>query len=162
MGISKTIYDEEQLTQSWVMRVAWFGASLAGLMIIATLLISGIPPLFRLAVALPLTFTLLSVWNFRRLRIRATTEGITFGFGIFRRHVRWRDVVHVSARPYIFLRFLGWGIRLDLRGTVGFIARTSMGVQLETRRLKYFISTDHPEAICDLAQKYIGAGRKQT
>lgn len=106
-------------------------------------------------------FSLLSVWNFRRLQIRTTPEGITFGFGIFRRHVRWRDVVQVSTQPYLLLPFLGWGIRLDLRGTVGFIARTSMGVQLETRRLKYFISTDHPSTICELAQRVITDVQRQ-
>lgn len=155
MGKPKTLYEEEQPTQGWVMTVAWLAASFAALLILAALLIPGVHSLLRLIVVTPLAFALLSVWNFRRLQIRATPEGITFGFGIFRRHVRWRDVVQVSTQPYLFLRFLGWGIRLDLRGTVGFIARTSMGVQLETRRLKYFISTDHPGTICELAQRYI-------
>ncbi len=151
----KTLYEEEQPTQRWVMIVSWVGICLGAVVIGAMFFIPGIPlfiPLISIAIFL---FVLLSVWNFRRLQIRATTSGITFGFGIFRWRLRWNDIVRVSARPYIFLRFLGWGIRLDLRGTIGFIARTSMGVQLETPRLKYFISTNHPQAICDLAHRFI-------
>lgn len=157
MRKARTLYEEEQPTQRWVMTIAWLAASFAALIILAALLVPGVPPLARLAVALPFAFALLSVWNFRRLHIRATADGITFGFGIFRRRLHWRDVVHVSPQPYLFVRFLGWGIRLDLRGTIGFIARTSMGVQLETRRLKYFVSTNHPRAICELAQRYVPA-----
>lgn len=157
----KTLYEEEQPTQRWVMIVSWVGTCLGGMVIFATCFIPGIPLFIPLVSIAGLLFVLLSVWNFRRLRICATPEGITFGFGIFRRHLRWRDVVRVSARPYIFLRFLGWGIRLDLRGTIGFIARTSMGVQLETPRLKYFISTNHPQAICDLAHQFIVRGTKR-
>jgi hypothetical protein len=157
----KTLYEEEQPTQRWVMIVAWVGTCLGGAVIVATFFIPGIPSFILFISIAVLLFVLLSVWNFRRLQIRATPEGITFGFGIFRRHLRWRDVVRVSARPYIFLRFLGWGIRLDLRGTIGFIARTSMGVQLETPRLKYFISTNNPQAICDLAQRFIVSGKQR-
>jgi hypothetical protein len=157
----KTLYEEEQPTQRWVMIVAWGGTCFGGVVILAACFIPGIPLFIPVVSISGLLFVLLSVWNFRRLRICATPEGITFGFGIFRRHLRWRDVVRVSTRPYIFLRFLGWGIRLDLRGTIGFIARTSMGVQLETPRLKYFISTNHPQAICDLAQRYIVSGKQR-
>jgi hypothetical protein len=155
-----TLYEEEQPTQSWVMSVAWLGATFAALVVLAAIVIPGIPVVLRAGVAAPLFFALISVWNFRRLQIRATTDGITFGFGIFRRRLRWRDITRVSTQPYVFLRFLGWGIRLDLRGTVGFIARTSMGVQLETRHLKYFISTNHPNTIYELAQRHI-APRQQ-
>lgn len=160
MGRTKTLYEEQQPTQSWVMTVAWLAASFAALVILAALAVPGVHSLLRIIVAMPFALALLSVWNFRRLHIRATAEGITFGFGIFRRHVPWRDVVQVSTQPYLFLRFLGWGIRLDLRGTIGFIARSSMGVQLETRRLKYFISTNHPAAICELAQRCISASHR--
>jgi len=159
--MTKTIYEEEQPTQSWVMTVAWLGAGFAAIIILAASFILGVPLLLRLLALAVLFCALFSVWNFRRLQIRATPDGITFGFGIFRRHLRWRDIHHVSTQPYIFLRFFGWGIRLDLRGTVGFIARTSMGVQLETQRLKYFISTNHPNTIYDLAQRYIAGKQKQ-
>jgi len=155
MAMSNTLYEEEQPTQRWVMASAWLAAGIAVVVIVAALAYPGIPRWLRVIVVLPLGFGLFSVCNFRRLRIRATTDGISFGFGVFRRSLRWRDIVRVSSRPYIFLRFLGWGIRLDWRGTVGFIARTSMGVQLETRHLKYFISTDHPGAICELVQRCI-------
>lgn len=157
----KTLYEEEQPTQHWVMIVAWVGTCLGGAVILVTCFIPGIPFFIPLVSIAALSFVLLSVWNFRRLRIRATSEGITFGFGIFRWHLRWSDIVRVSTRPYIFLRFLGWGIRLDLRGTIGFIARTSMGVQLETPHLKYFISTNHPQVICDLAHRFIIHGAKR-
>jgi len=151
----KTLYEEEQPTQRWVMIVSWVGTCLGAIVTLATFFIPGIPLFIPVVSIAGLLFVLLSVWNFRRLQIRATTKGITFGFGIFRWRVLWSDIVRVSARPYIFLRFLGWGIRLDLRGTIGFIARSSMGVQLETPRLKYFISTNNPQAICDLAHRFI-------
>lgn len=156
----KTRYEEEQPTQRWVMIVAWCAAGFASAVLIAASFISGIPLLLRLISVVVLPIAIFSVWNFRRLRILATTEAITFGFGVFRWRLRWQEIVRVDARPYIFLRFLGWGIRLDFRGTIGFIARTSMGVQLETRRLKYFISTNHPQALCDFARRFIMRDKK--
>jgi len=156
-----TLYDEEQPTQRWVMAVAWLGAAFTGLVILATFFIPIIPAFVRLSAAAIFLAALFSVWNFRRLHIRATAEGITFGFGIFRWHLRWREILHVDMQPYIFLRFLGWGIRLDLRGTIGFIARSSMGVQLETSRLKFFISTNHPHKICELANRFIVPERQK-
>jgi hypothetical protein len=43
-----------------------------------------------------------------------------------------------------------------MRGTFGFIARSGMGVQIQTRnRWRYFISTDHPQTLLNIAQAQI-------
>ena len=159
--VEQTLYEEEQPTQRWVLVSAWLATCAAGAIIIAACFVPGIPLFLILPASGVLLFALFSVMNFSRLRIRVTAERITFGFGVFRWHVRWRDVVRVSTRPYIFLRFLGWGIRLDWRGTIGFIARSSMGVQLETPHIKYFVSTNHPQEICELAQRYMVSGKQK-
>jgi hypothetical protein len=96
------------------------------------------------------------ITTFRRLSIELTDADISFGFALLRKRLRWQDIESVQEAPYLFSRFIGWGIRYDMRGTFGFIARSGMGVQIQTRqRWRYFISTDHPQTLLDIARAQI-------
>jgi hypothetical protein len=93
------------------------------------------------------------IGTFRRLSIELTDADISFGFALIRKRLRWQDIESIKEEPYLFSRFIGWGIRYDMRGTFGFIARSGMGVQIQTRHgWRYFISTDRPQTLLNVAR----------
>lgn len=111
------------------------------------------PKLLLVAVILALS---VMIWMFRRLSIELTESDISFGFALIRKRLRWQDIESIEEAPYLFSRFLGWGVRYDMRGTFGFIAHSGMGVQIQTRhRWRYFISTDQPHLLLDIAKAQI-------
>jgi hypothetical protein len=150
------LYREAQPMVSWVMLllIFIFISNLAVLLLLMSVpLVPLWPKLLLAAVMLALTIMIVT---FRRLSIELTDADISFGFALIRKRLRWRDIESVQEVPYLFSRFIGWGVRYDMRGTFGFIARSGMGVQIQTRnRWRYFISTDHPQTLLNIAQAQI-------
>jgi len=158
----RILYREKQPMVSWViiLLVFAFGSNL-----IVWLLLLSLPqmPLWPKALLAAVLMALsVMITTFRRLSIELTDADISFGFALLRKRLRWQDIESVQEAPYLFSRFIGWGFRYDMRGTFGFIARSGMGVQIQTRpkgllsrRWRYFISTDHPQTLLDIARAQI-------
>lgn len=152
----RILYRETQPMVTWVILVLLFVlvANFAVFLLLASLpQIPFWPKLLLAAVVLALSGM---IWTFRRLSIELTDAGISFGFALLRKRLRWQDIENVEETPYLFSRFVGWGFRYDMRGTFGFIARSGMGVQIQTRqRWRYFISTAHPQTLLEIARGQI-------
>jgi len=105
---------------------------------------------------------LLIALTFRRLSIVATDSHLSFGFGPFRKRLPWNEIRNVSPEPYLFTRFIGWGIRWDGRDTFAFAAQSGMGIEIQTRkRWRYFVTTDQPQTLIELARERLRQSRQQ-
>lgn len=145
------VFQEQQPFEKWIKLFVW------GLIVCYAMLLLGIlmvlhPPVFIfVASVFSLLVCLFAAYNFRSLRIQIKKDAIQVGFGVFRKEIPWHEIVSVRLQPYLFSRFLGWGIVLDFRGTIGFVARRSMGVELTLRDgKKYFFSTWHPDELVEI------------
>lgn len=145
------VFQEHQPVEKWVNLLVWAAIGMYTIVLLGAMLILH-PPLFFLILTLFSVPTLIfTAYNFRTLNIKIQHEHVSFGFGIFRKNIRWEEIAKVTLQPYLFTRFMGWGICLDLRGTIGFIARRSMGVQLHLKNgRKYFFSTSHPYELAEI------------
>lgn len=147
------LYRENQPMVSWVILLLLFVfvSNLAVLLLLRSVpQLPWWPQVLLAAVMLALS---VMIWTFRRLSIELTETEISFGFALIRKRLRWQDIESIQEEPYLFSRFIGWGIRYDMRGTFGFIARSGMGVQIQTRqRWRYFISTNHPQELLNIAK----------
>ena len=145
------VFQERQPLERWVSYLVWLGIWAYVMMAIAATLLLHPPALILIGAFVSFIAFVFAAYNFRSLNIRIENDGISFGFGVFRKHIRWNEIESISVQPYLFSRFLGWGIVLDLRGTIGFIARRSLGVELKLKNgRKYFFSTWHPYELADL------------
>jgi len=158
----RILYREKQPMVSWViiLLVFAFGSNLIVLLLLLSLPQMPLWPKVLLAAVLMALSVMIT--TFRRLSIELTDADISFGFALLRKRLRWQDIESVQEAPYLFSRFIGWGFRYDMRGTFGFIARSGMGVQIQTRpkgllsrRWRYFISTDHSQTLLDIARTQI-------
>jgi hypothetical protein len=150
------LYRETQPMVSWVIFLLFFvfASNLAILLLLIS--VPQVPLWPKLLLAAVMLVLSGMIYTFRRLSIELTEAGIAFGFAPIRKRLRWQDIESVQEVPYLFSRFWGWGIRYDMRGTIGFIARSGMGVQIQTRHgWRYFISTDRPHAVMDIAKAQI-------
>ncbi len=155
------LYRETQPMVLWVilLLIFVFGSNLAVLLLLISVpQVPLWPKLLLSAVILALS---IMIWTFRRLSIELTEADISFGFALIRKRLRWQDIESIAEEPYLFSRFWGWGLRYDMRGTFGFIARSGMGVQIQTRnRWRYFISTNQPRVLLDIAKTQIRQTRR--
>jgi hypothetical protein len=154
------LYRESQPMVSWVIILLIFvlGSNLAVLLLLVS--VPAVPLWPKLLLAAVILIIAGMIWTFRRLSIKLTDADISFGFALIRTRLPWQEIESVQEEPYLFSRFWGWGLRYDLRGTIGYIARSGMGVQIQThRRWRYFISTDRPHVLLDTARAQIKRAR---
>jgi hypothetical protein len=154
------LYRENQPMVSWVMLLLLFvfGSNLAVLLLLIS--VPQVPLWPKLLLAAVILTLSMMIWTFRRLSIQLTDADISFGFALLRKRLRWQDIESIEEAPYLFSRFWGWGFRYDWRGTFGFIARSGMGVQIQTRRRwRYFISTDQPHLLLNIAKAQLKHNR---
>ena len=143
--------------KGWIMLLLLIAVAFSLLaLVLLLLLLPGMPMWPKIILAAVIVFLLLSALIFRRLSIVLTEADISFGFGPLRRRLRWREIQSIKPEPYLFTRFIGWGIRYDLRDTFAFIAQSGMGVELKSKnRWRYFITTDDPEKLVKLSRARI-------
>lgn len=141
----------------WIVRLLVLAISSASACIIVLVLLWPHLPGWLIALLLlPVLGLAAATFTFRRLSIEVTEAGISFGFGFVRARLRWQEIESVEPQPYLFSRFVGWGVRYDLRDTFAFVAQSGMGVELKTRkRWRYFITTDRPQKLVELARSRI-------
>ncbi len=150
------VFQDRQPLERWVSYLVWLGIWAYVMLAIAAILWLHPPILILVAAFVSFLALVFAAYNFRSLSIHIRNDGISFGFGVFRKHIRWDEIESISVQPYLFSRFLGWGIVLDLRGTIGFIARRSLGVELKLKNgRKYFFSTWHPYELADLIHSHL-------
>ena len=149
------VFQESQPVEKWLSNLVWAAIAAYAAILLAGILLFHPPLLLILPVLFSIPTLIFTAYNFRYLNIQIQDQYISFGFGIFRKNIRWEDIAKVSLQPYLFSRFMGWGICLDLRGTIGFIARRSMGVQLQLKSgRKYFFSTSHPYELAEIIRAH--------
>jgi hypothetical protein len=154
------LYRENQPMVSWVMLLLLFvfGSNFAVLLLLIS--VPQVPLWPKLLLAAVILTLSMMIWTFRRLSIQLTDTDISFGFALLRKRLRWQDIESIEEAPYLFSRFWGCGLRYDMRDTIGFIARSGMGVQIQTRqRWRYFISTDQPHLLLNIAKAQLRHNR---
>ncbi|MDZ7273689.1 MAG: hypothetical protein ONB48_09330 [candidate division KSB1 bacterium] len=148
------LYREHQPMKRWIMRLLMLAVAFASAFLLALMLLGPHLPGWVIALLLlPVLGLAVATFTFRRLSIEVTETGIAFGFGFVRTRLRWQEIESVAPQPYLFTRFVGWGVRYDLRDTFAFVAQSGMGIELKTRkRWRYFITTDRPQELVDLVR----------
>lgn len=151
------LYREHQPMKRWFVHLLVLAIGAAAVFVVVLVLLRPHLPTWLLALMLLAVLGLaVATFTFRRLSIEVTEAGIAFGFGFVRTRLRWQEIESVEPQPYLFSRFVGWGVRYDLRDTFAFVAQSGMGVELRTRkRWRYFITTDRPQKLVELARTRI-------
>jgi len=93
--------------------------------------------------------------------IRIDGEGVAYGFRGLRNRVPWSRIHAVSAEPYRFTRYLGWGYRIGGRRDRGYaLLGYPRGLRVEFcdergRDWSVFLSSADPEAAVDTAKRKV-------
>jgi len=102
---------------------------------------------------------------FLSLRVKLTSETITFGFYLFNKTIPYNQIVDCSVIRYNLLDFMGWGIR---KGTDGVTLYNIPGDQRiavkirvreeEDQRKEYAFSSKRPQVVCRKIQTHLYQG----
>jgi len=155
MKTSKAVlYREYQPMKRWILRLLALAIGSASLLVVVLVLLWPHLPTWLVVVMIAAVLALIAAtFTFRRLSIEVTETGISFGFGFVRTRLRWKEIESIKPEPYLFSRFIGWGVRYDLRNTFAYVAQSGMGVELQTRkRWRYFFTTERPQKLVELSQ----------
>ncbi len=94
---------------------------------------------------------------FSELTFQITSEGLQFGFGIFKRKIHKQNIKSVFIEDGEG-KFKGYGIVRGQNKINGFIAQTSSGLSLSTKdNVNFFVSLDDPQTALDILKenKYV-------
>ncbi|MCR4279970.1 MAG: hypothetical protein NUV82_00920 [Candidatus Komeilibacteria bacterium] len=89
--------------------------------------------------------------NFRTFHLTATSDGLDFGFGLFRRRLSWVEISgaeQTSDNPY------GYGIRRRKNG-LAFLVPSLDKLKITTHDYHYLVSSDEAEEWVKLINKKI-------
>lgn len=148
------LYREYQPMKRWILRLLALAIVSSSLLILVLVILWPHPATWLVVLMIAAVLALIAAtFTFRRLSIEVTEAGISFGFGFVRTRLRWKEIESVKPEPYLFSRFIGWGVRYDLRNTFAYVAQSGMGVELQTRkRWRYFFTTERPQKLVELSQ----------
>ena len=93
-----------------------------------------------------------TIRRFGYVAIEVQPDDIRLGYGPFERRIRATSVRDVRVAPYNPLPFLGWGYRTGSAGRrafsqVGVPSGVEITAQEGDRQLRYFVSSNEPEAL---------------
>ena len=148
-------FDESVRSPNWVFIV--FGALLglfAGLL--TGLPISGVLKgtesiIFYAVLGVSMLIVLFVMLNFLALLTTISDHGLEFRLGLFARRFNWSQIAGAEAKPYNWLAYLGWGIRIAPGGRRAWsLPGVSHGVEVRVtdpsgRELTYFVSSARPD-----------------
>lgn len=89
--------------------------------------------------------------NFLTLLTTVSDRGLEFRFGLFARRFAWNEINGAEAKPYNWLSYGGWGIRIAFGGRRAWsLLGVSHGVEVAVkgrneRQLTYFVSSARPD-----------------
>jgi len=102
---------------------------------------------------------------FLTLKVRLTSEGITFGFYLFSKTIPYERIVDVSVMRYNIMDFMGWGIRKGMNGLTMYnlpgdqqIAVKLLVREEEDERKEYAFSSKRPQVVCKKIQMHLFQG----
>jgi hypothetical protein len=99
--------------------------------------------------------------NFSMLTIRVTTSGITVGYGLFRYHVPWGNIVACEVdKGHGLINYGGYGIRYGRKNGRSVLMYNTMGspvmlVEVKSEKYGYFgFSTKRPGEVMELIKSH--------
>ena len=93
---------------------------------------------------------------FYNLKITLTEEQLEFGFGPFKKKIAKGEIKTISIKQYEFKNYLGYGIRLGRADkSWGYVAGNTSGVLIDSKKGKFYFTTDNPEQIVDLIKQHL-------
>ena len=162
-------FDESVRSPNWVFIL--FGALLglfAGLL--TGLPISGVLEgtesiIFYAVLGVAMLIVLFVMLNFLALITTISDHGLEFRLGLFARRFAWSQIAGAEAKPYNWLTYLGWGIRIAPGGRRAWsLPGVSHGVEVRITdrnggQLSYFISSAPPDEMAEALRQGIAERR---
>ena len=162
-------FDESVRSPNWVFIV--FGALLglfAGLL--TGLPISGVLEdtesiIFYAVLGVAMLIILFVMLNFLALLTTISDHGLEFRFGLFARRFDWSQIAGAESKPYNWLSYGGWGIRIAFGGRRAWsLLGVSHGVEVRVtnrngRELSYFVSSARPAEMAEALRQGIAERR---
>ncbi len=99
--------------------------------------------------------------NFLALLTTVSDHGLEFRFGLFARRFGWSEITGAEAKPYSWLSYGGWGIRIAFGGRRAWsLLGVSHGVEVHVsvrkdRQLTYFVSSARPDELAEAIRRGI-------
>ena len=156
-GANPAVRYSESVRASWAL-IAAIGGALGlttGLMTAFAIrgeLSGGEAGVFYVAMAFVAVLSVFILVNFTVLIIVVTDRYLHFRYGMFSRTLQFEHIRSAEIRPYRWLRYGGWGIRIVPRGgrawsvpfvSTGVVVRTSA----DGSEREYYISSKAPDAL---------------
>ena len=141
------IHEQKQKSYFWLTAIYLFSS-----LILLLLAISppglGLPPLpwiTRIILGIVFLVDILIFRSFYELKFKITSEGLEFGYGLFKTKIAKNDIKSIIIDTSKG-NFFGYGVRFNKRRIMGYIARTGKGLMIETdRNKKFFVTMSDPE-----------------
>jgi tetrahydromethanopterin S-methyltransferase subunit E len=109
-------------------------------------------PFLVVVLTAPLAFVLLVFWNYRGIRIKATTESLLIHYGFFNhKRIPIGDIVSCEPTKASFGRYGGIGVRYGTDGSWAYTTSLGDAVKIILQKGKPFVfSSNNPEKICNI------------
>ena len=162
-------FDESVRSPNWVFilfgaLLGLFAGLLTGLPISGAL--EGTESLVVYAVlGIAMLIILFVMLNFLALLTTISDHGLEFRFGLFARRFDWNQILSAEAKPYNWLSYGGWGIRIAFGGRRAWsLLGVSHGVEVRVterngRELSYFVSSARPAEMAEALRQGIAERR---
>lgn len=100
-------------------------------------------------------FLIIIFWNFRKLRIIVTDEFLEFGFGIFSKRFKRKEIISCKPFEVRFGDYFGIGIRWGFNNTVLYNTRFGKAVRIKVKghQRDFVVTTDYPKKFCNVLRK---------
>ena len=104
-----------------------------------------LPLISRIILAVVLLVDLLIFRSFYELSFKITSEGLEFGYGLFKTKIAKNDIKSIIIDTSKGI-FFGYGVRFNKHRIMGYIAKTGDGLMIETKKnKKFFVTMSDPE-----------------
>jgi hypothetical protein len=109
-------------------------------------------PFLIVVLTAPLAFVLLVFWNYRGIRIKATTESLLIHYGFFNhKRIPIGDIVSCEPTKASFGRYGGVGVRYGTDRSWAYTTSLGDAVKIILRKGKPFVfSSNNPAKICNI------------
>jgi hypothetical protein len=88
---------------------------------------------------------------FRKLEIIIAGEGVKVGFNLINSKIKFSEINAIEIHKPSFWRYGGFGIRLGLDGSIGYITSYKKGLRIiRVKGRDVFFSTNHPEELLSI------------
>lgn len=93
--------------------------------------------------------------NFWRMTVTVNSQGLSIGFGYFKKKIPLNQIVSCEPTSYNWVKYGGWGIhRWGSDGSIAYSAQGKTAVALHTPAKKYVITSPNPERLCQIISQF--------